>query len=182
MKIVAFAGSTSKKSINKELVNYVVNQIEGHEIKTLDLNEYEMPIYSIDRQLENGFPAEAEAFYKEIKEADGVIISLAEHNGNFAVALKNILDWVSRIEMPYLKDKKILLLSTSPGGYGGGNVMEVGLKYFTHFASGHVVANSTFPSFNDHFKDGEIIHDELKAKIDEKIKAFECALSGVEAF
>jgi len=181
MKIIGFAGSTSKNSINKELVNYALQQIEGHEIKTLDLNDYEMPIYSIDRQLENGFPAEAEAFYKEIKDADGIVISLAEHNGNFAVALKNILDWVSRIEMPYLKDKKILLLSTSPGGYGGGNVMEVALKYFVHFASGEVVAHSTFPSFYDHFKEGQIVNEELKNTIHEKIAAFECALTGVEA-
>ena len=115
MKILAFAGRNSKKSINKELLNYTLNQIENAEIDLVDINDFEMPIYSIDRQLENGFPQEAQDFYNKIKDAEGVVISLAEHNGNFSVALKNILDWVSRIEMPYLKDKKGLLLSTSPG-------------------------------------------------------------------
>lgn len=181
MKILGFAGSNSKNSINKLLLEYTLNKIEGHEIKVLDLNDFEMPIYSIDRQQENGFPKEVEAFHQEIVNADAIVITLAEHNGTFSVALKNILDWVSRIDMSFLKGKKLLLLSTSPGGYGGGNVMEFGLKYFVQFAGGEVVANSTFPSFYDNFKDGEIINDELCAQINEQIEIFKNALVAVEA-
>ncbi|MDM1296944.1 NAD(P)H-dependent oxidoreductase [Empedobacter falsenii] len=181
MKILAFAGSNSKKSINKELLNYTLNQIENAEIDLVDINDFEMPIYSIDRQLENGFPQEAQDFYNKIKDAEGVVISLAEHNGNFSVALKNILDWVSRIEMPYLKDKKVLLLSTSPGAYGGGNVMEVATKYFEMFASGEIVASTTFPSFNDNFQNSEIINEELKNKVLAQVNIFQDALTAVEA-
>lgn len=181
MKIVGFAGSNSKNSINKELLDYALNNINGAEINVLDLNDFEMPIYSIDRQNENGFPKEAQDFHQAIVEADGLVITLAEHNGNFSVALKNILDWVSRIDMAFLKNKKLLVLSTSPGGYGGGNVLEVGLKYFGQFASGEIVESSTFPSFYDNFKAGEIVNDDLKAVIDTKIKTFETALQTVEA-
>jgi chromate reductase, NAD(P)H dehydrogenase (quinone) len=181
MKILAFAGSNSKKSINKELLNYTINQLENVEIDLIDINDYEMPIYSIDRQVENGFPKLAEDFYQKVQEADGIVISLAEHNGNFVVALKNILDWVSRINMAFLKDKKMLLLSTSPGSYGGGNVMEVATKYFGMFASGEIVASSTFPFFNDNFQNGEIVNEELKNTISEKINVFQNALVEVEA-
>lgn len=181
MKILAFAGSNSKKSINKELLNYTLNQIENAEIDLVDINDFEMPIYSNDRQLENGFPQEAQDFYNKIKDAEGVVISLAEHNGNFSVALKNILDWVSRIEMPYLKDKKLLLLSTSPGAYGGGNVMEVATKYFGMFASGEIVASTTFPSFNDNFQNNEIVNEELKNKVLAQVSIFQEALTSVES-
>ena len=181
MKILAFAGSNSKNSINKQLLNYTLGQLENTEIDLVDINDFEMPIYSIDRQLESGFPQLAEDFYKKIKDADGLVITLAEHNGNFTVALKNILDWVSRIEMPYLKDKKILILSTSPGSYGGGNVMEVGLKYFGMFASGEIVASATFPFFNDNFQNNEIVNDELKNTILEKISIFQDSFSEIEA-
>lgn len=54
----------------------------------IDINDFEMPIYSTDRQVENGFPQEAQDFYKKVQDADGLVISLAEHNGNFSVALK----------------------------------------------------------------------------------------------
>ncbi|WP_413531877.1 NADPH-dependent FMN reductase [Empedobacter brevis] len=181
MKILAFAGTNSKNSINKQLLNYTLNQIENAEIDLVDINDYEMPIYSIDRQLENGFPQQAQDFYKKIKDADGIVISLAEHNGNFSVALKNILDWVSRIEMPYLKDKKILLLSTSPGGYGGGNVMEVATKYFEKFASGEIVASTTFPFFNDNFQNEEIVNEELKDKVLTLVNTFKESLAEVKA-
>ncbi len=177
MKILAFAGSNSKKSINKELLNFALKQLKNVDIDLVDINDYEMPIYSIDRQIENGFPKEAEDFYKKIEEADGIVVSLAEHNGNFSVALKNILDWVSRIDMSFLKEKKILLLSTSPGSYGGGNVMEVATKYFSMFAGGEIIASSTFPFFNDNFQNGEITNEELKATILEKIEIFQDALS-----
>lgn len=181
MKILGFAGSNSKNSINKILLDYALGQIEGHDIKVVDLNDYEMPIYSIDRQQENGFPKEAEAFHQEIVNADAIVVTLAEHNGNFSVALKNILDWTSRIDMSFLKGKKMLVLSTSPGGYGGGNVMEVALKYFVHFAGGEVVGSSTFPSFYDNLKDGEIVNEELKATVTAQIEAFKNALVAVEA-
>ncbi|GEM50229.1 NAD(P)H-dependent oxidoreductase [Empedobacter brevis] len=180
MKILAFAGSNSKTSINKQLLNYTLNQIENAEIDLVDINDFEMPIYSIDRQLENGFPQEAHDFHQKIQAADGLVISLAEHNGNFSVALKNILDWVSRIDMPYLKDKKLLLLSTSPGAYGGGNVMEVATKYFGMFASGEVVASATFPSFNDNFQNNEIVNEELKNKVLTQVNTFQKALAAVE--
>ena len=173
MKILAFAGSNSKNSINKELLNYTLGKLENVEIELVDINDFEMPIYSIDRQIENGFPELAVDFHKKVEAADGLIISLAEHNGNFSVALKNILDWVSRIDMAFLKEKKLLLLSTSPGSYGGGNVMEVATKYFGMFASGEIIASSTFPFFNDNFKNGEITNEELKNTIAEKIEIFQ---------
>ena len=83
--------------------------------------------------------SEDQIILEEIKAADGVVVSLAEHNLNFTTAFKNVLDWVSRIDMQFLLGKKLLVLSTSPGGFGGGNVMEIGLKYFG-FAGGEVVA------------------------------------------
>lgn len=181
MKILAFAGSNSKNSINKQLINYTVNTIKNNEVKVVDINDYEMPIYSIDRQEETGFPQQAVDFHQEIVNADAIVVSLAEHNGNFSVALKNILDWVSRIDMSFLKNKKMLVLATSPGGYGGGNVLEVASKYFSHFAGGEIVASSTFPSFYDNFKDGEIVNEELKTKIDELIAQLEASLIPVEA-
>lgn len=173
MKILAFAGSNSKNSINKELLNYTLGKLENAEINVVDINDYEMPIYSIDRQIANGFPELAVDFHKQVEAADGLVITLAEHNGNFSVALKNILDWVSRIDMAFLKEKKLLLLSTSPGSYGGGNVMEVATKYFGMFASGEIIASTTFPFFNDNFKDGEIVSEEYKNIIAEKIEIFQ---------
>lgn len=45
-KILAFAGSNSSNSINKQLVEYAATLQEG--IDVIDLRDYDAPIYSID--------------------------------------------------------------------------------------------------------------------------------------
>ena len=87
-KIIAFAGSSSKTSINKQLAIYAVNQFENASVEVLDLNDYEMPVFSVDKEKENGIHALATDFYEKIGSADLLVISFAEHNGNFSAALK----------------------------------------------------------------------------------------------
>lgn len=47
-KIIAFGASSSKNSINKQLATYAASQFENADVEVLDLNEYEMPIFSLD--------------------------------------------------------------------------------------------------------------------------------------
>ena len=55
-KIVAFGASSSSNSINKKLATYAAQQIKNSNIKILDLNNFEMPIYSEDYERLNGIP------------------------------------------------------------------------------------------------------------------------------
>lgn len=93
----------------------------GVDTKPLDLNDYEMPIYSPERQAA-GFPPQAQAFFAKIGNADALIISLAEYNGSNSVAFKNIFDWCSRIKMAMFQKKPMLLMATPPGPGGGQHV------------------------------------------------------------
>ena len=97
-KIVAFGASSSSNSINKRLATYAAQQIQNSNVVILDLNNFEMPIYSEDFERLNGIPKEAYDFKEIIKEVDGIIISFAEHNGAYTAAFKNIFDWISRID------------------------------------------------------------------------------------
>ena len=51
-QIVAFGASSSKKSINKDLASYAASVIEDANVLILDLNDFEMPIYSIDYEID----------------------------------------------------------------------------------------------------------------------------------
>ncbi len=123
-KILAFGASNSKNSINKKFATFAANQIADAEITLLDLNDFEMPIYSIDREQEGGVPNLAKQFKSHIQNADGIIVSLAEHNGSFTTAYKNIYDWMSRLEGSVWEQQTMFLLSTSPGGRGGKTVLD----------------------------------------------------------
>ncbi len=102
MKIFAFAGSNSSTSINKQLVKFVLKSFEGHEINLIDLNDYNMPVFSVDLE-KNGFPQEAQLFLDHIASSDIIICSLAENNRSYSVAFKNVFDWASRINVKVSK-------------------------------------------------------------------------------
>ena len=123
-KIVAFGASSSSNSINKKLATFAANKIPNSQAIILDLNDFEMPIYSEDRDKINGIPEKAYEFKKILKNADGIIISFAEHNGSYTSAFKNIFDWISRIEKIVWCGKPMLLLSVSDGERGAKLVLE----------------------------------------------------------
>ena len=90
-KIIAFGASSSKNSINKKLASFVANKITTQEVIILDLNDFEMPIYSEDRHAEEGIPQKALEFKKIINESKGLVISLAEHNGSYTCSIQKYL-------------------------------------------------------------------------------------------
>ena len=174
-KVIALAGSNSKNSINKKLATFAASLLKSNEFKVLDLNDYELPLYSIDVEVENEFPEAAINFNNELAESDAVIISLAEHNGSYTVAFKNLLDWVSRKDKTVFKNKPVLVLATSPGGRGGATVLNTALNSFPHFGA-DIKGSFSLPSFNDNFKEDKIVDSDLLNQLSEAVKNLESAL------
>lgn len=164
-KIIAFGASSSKQSINKQLATYTANQFQNASVEILDLNDYEMPVFSVDKEKENGIHPLAQEFYDKLGIADLIIISFAEHNGNYSTAFKNILDWTSRINAKTFQEKPMLLLATSPGARGGSSVLEIANKRFP-FQGGIVKGSFSLPSFYENF-DAEkgITKEDLKNQL-----------------
>ncbi len=69
MKIVAFGASTSSTSINKTLATYAAQQVEGAKVSVLDLNNYNVPMFSEDKEKEIGQAEGAIAFLRELEQA-----------------------------------------------------------------------------------------------------------------
>lgn len=175
-KILAFGASSSKHSINKKFATYAANQLKDAEITILDLNDFEMPIYSIDKEQAGGIPDLAKQFKKHIQATDGIIVSFAEHNGAYTAAYKNIYDWMSRLEGSVWGEKTMILLSTSPGGRGGKTVLEIAFNAYSR-GNKNVVAHFSLPSFGKNFSEEDGIMDaELLAGFKEQLGAFEGAL------
>lgn len=164
-QLLAFGASSSKTSINKQLASYAAGLFENTTTTLLDLNDYEMPIYSIDKEKEQGIPELAHDFYAKIGLSDLVVISFAEHNGSYSSAFKNILDWISRINGKTFQEKPVFLLATSPGARGGSSVLEMANKRFP-FQGAVVKGSFSLPSFNDNF-DAEkgITNEDLKKEL-----------------
>ncbi len=171
MKIVGFAGSNSSTSINKKLVIYVSSLFSNVEVEILDLNDYELPLFGVDIEKEIGQPELATQFLQKMNSADLLVVSLAENNGNYSVAFKNIFDWASRQEKNVFQEKDMLLMATSPGGRGGASVLEIAKNSFPRYGA-NILATFSLPKFYENFdvENNSILNSELKNEIIEIVK------------
>jgi NAD(P)H-dependent FMN reductase len=174
MKLLAFAGSSSKQSINKKLATYAAGLFENVETEILDLNDYELPLFSVDKEKLIGQPPIAKQFYEKIEQADVLVISVAEHNAGMTAAFKNIYDWASRQKKLVFDNKPLLLMSTSPGGYGGRNALEAAQLSLKRYG-GNIRATFSLPSFNENFDvaASKISNPELDAELKSVIRNFD---------
>ncbi len=178
MKIIAFAASSSRQSINKQLVSYAASLLEGIEIEILDLNDYELPLFSVDREAQLGQPQLAKDFLQKIAASQGLMISFAEHNSTYAAAYKNLFDWCSRIDKKVFADKPAVFLAASPGGRGGASVLGEALASAGRFGA-HVVASLSVPNFTDNFDSAAAVltHAELNQQLVVAVAALQAALA-----
>ncbi len=171
-KIVAFGASSSKTSMNKKLANFTANQVPNAAVNLLDLNDYEMPIYSIDKEMESGIHPLSTKFREQLHAADGIVISFAEHNGAYSSAFKNIFDWISRGGPNIWGNKPMFLLSTSPGPRGGQSVLELAVGKLSRMNTNDVQQFS-LPEFEKNFStDSGITDDALRQKFEGILDAF----------
>ena len=173
MKIIAFGGSPSKNSINKKLATYAASLFENADVEILDLNDFQMPLFSVDIEKEIGQHPLAQAFLDKIASADILVVSLAENNGNYSAAFKNVFDWCSRINGKVFQQKSMLLMATSDGKRGGASVLEIAKNAFPRYGA-DIKATFSLPSFNDNFdvEKGKISNVELDTQLKEIIKDF----------
>lgn len=169
-RIIAFAASSSSRSINRQLVTYAAGLITWADVDILDLNDYELPLFSADREDELGQPKLAQEFLEKITNSAGIVISFAEHNGCYSAAYKNIYDWVSRIKPKVYQDKPMVLLATSPGGRGGKSVLELASSQIPRFG-GEVIASISVPSFAENFDSdkGTVINTDIAVRIQQAV-------------
>jgi NAD(P)H-dependent FMN reductase len=181
--ILAFAASNSADSINKRLASHAAHVMKSEletpiNVELLDLNDFEMPIYSPEREKEHGVPQLAQEFYARIGTADGLIISYAEHNGNFTVAYKNIFDWCSRSNQKVFQDKPQVVLSTSPGKGGGARVLSLALESAPYFGA-DIKGSLSVPSFSENYnKEADrLVEPELASSLRAALLKLKAAIS-----
>jgi chromate reductase len=170
--IIAFAGSNSKTSINKQLITFAGSLVEKTSVEVLDLNDYDVPTYSVNLEQEAGLPEKAERLLDKIKTSDGLILSLAEHNGAYSAVFKSLFDWMSRIDVKLFNKKPMLLMSTSPGPRGAQTVFEIAENRFPNHDA-HIVSKFRLPSFNENFNEGKVVNPQFLEELKSSVQTLE---------
>lgn len=167
MKITAFGASYSRTSINRQWAEFVSVQIPGdHSLRVLDLNDYDLPVYTVEREKELGIPASVGQFVDELNAADLLVVSFAEYNGTYTAGFKNLFDWASRHQLKMFENKPMILLAAAPGPRGGAMVLQTAVERFPRHGA-RVIGSMALPRFKETFNlEQGLVDPELRKELD----------------
>ncbi|MGB7841649.1 MAG: NAD(P)H-dependent oxidoreductase [Salinimicrobium sp.] len=171
-KILAFTGSNSPTSVNHQLLLNVTRRITEHEVELLQLKELEIPIYSIEIE-KQGIPQDVKFLYEKIQNNSALIISVNEYNGNVSGFFKNIIDWLSRVDRRFLQQKKLFLMSTSPGERGGASALEYCKNQLPRMGA-EILESFSLPQFYENFdlEKAELVNEIFERGVADVVSSF----------
>lgn len=114
--LLGISGSLRQDATNRKLIREAARLFGPARWSEADLH---LPLYDGDAEAESGIPAAVVALADQIAAADAVVISTPEYNKGPSGALKNALDWVSRVEGNPWQDKPVAVMSAAAGRAGG---------------------------------------------------------------
>ncbi len=111
-KYVGICGSLRKNSRNMGMLRCASEVMpEGTALEIIDITE--IPLYREDMAK----PDSVKLLAEKVREADGLVLAVAEYNYSYAPALKNALDWLSREKGELLAGKTCAMMGAA-GGMG----------------------------------------------------------------
>lgn len=171
MNIVGIVGSLREGSYNKMVMDYIVEEFgEKYGIREVSIGD--LPLFNQGKEREKN---EAVEFLRDkIRQADGVIFVTPEHNSSVPAALKNAIDWMSRVD-PVLVRKPVMILGASIGFLGSVKAQlhlreilnTVGLESLIEPANEVVIGN-----IQDKVNGGTLVDEGTKGFINDKIEGF----------
>jgi chromate reductase len=183
LEILVICGSLRKGSYNAALAR-ALPELAPPGMTFVAAPPYEtMPMYNHDMQEASGFPPAAEALAAAIRAADGVIIVSPEYNWTIPGALKNAIDWVSRMKDQPFVEKPVALQSCSQGPLGGSRMqyhMRMSLVYLKAFAFGtpEVIVANAQSKFD---KDMKLVDEPTRTFVGQQLAGFAKFIARVKA-
>lgn len=114
--LLGISGSLRGDATNRKLLREAARVFGDCTYIEGDLN---MPLYDSDVESADGIPQAAQTLGAQIAQADAVLVSTPEYNKGPSGALKNALDWVSRVKGGPWAGKPVAVMSSAAGRAGG---------------------------------------------------------------
>lgn len=170
--LVAFTGSTRSASFHTRIVHAMAGLAPADtRIALFDLSD--VPFYNQDLE-GDALPESVKALRAAVVEADGLIFAAPEYNGSYSALTKNTVDWLSRpMGQGVLKDKKVVVVSVTPGPGGGKRVTEQ-LVALLGFFGNTVVSTVNAPTVHERFdaSTNVVTDEELATQLRQALASF----------
>jgi chromate reductase len=183
MNILTICGSLRKGSFNRMLMN-ALPALSPSGMRFKDAPAFDgFPLYNADLHADGTFPPPVTALADAIRAADGVIIVTPEYNYSIPGALKNAIDWVSRLKDQPFKDKAVAIQSASMGPLGGSRMqyhLRMSMVFLGAFSfnTPEIFVGQAQNKFNDK---GELTDNVTRDFIKKQLESFEKFVERVKA-
>lgn len=175
LNVLVVCGSLRKGSYNAALAR-ALPSLAPPELSFTPAPPFaDFPHYNADMQTASGFPDDVNAWASAVRAADGVIIVSPEYNWSIPGALKNAIDWVSRMKDQPFKDKPVALQSASPGQLGAARMqyhLRMVLTSVDAFIFGRPEVFVNFVAKKIDEKTGELTDEPTKDIIKQQLAGF----------
>ena len=128
--LLGISGSLRAGATNRKLLREAARLFGPCTYVEADLH---MPVYDGDLEEAEGIPEAAVTLSDQIMTADAVLISTPEYNKGPSGALKNALDWVSRVKGSPWAGKPVAVMSAAAGRAGGERAQLILRTYMVPF-------------------------------------------------
>lgn len=172
IKLLALAGSTRTDSLNKRLLQAVVDLVpDGDaEVNLIDLRDYPLPLFDGDLEVQEGIPDNAMTLKQLFLDADALLISTPEYNTSLPAVLKNAIDWISRPVpdqswLAGISGQVVGAMSASPGSTGGMSALAHLRQMFTNLGALVVPGFTACPNAGEAFNDDGSLANEAQRAV-----------------
>ena len=184
INVLMICGSLRKGSFNRALMNTLPGLVPSGMALVEAPSFRGFPLYDADLQASAGVPADVTALAEAIRAADGVIIISPEYNWSIPGALKNALDWVSRVNDQPFKEKPVAIQSATGGQLGGARMqyhLRMALTFLNAFVFGtpEVFVGSAQTKFDQ--KTLELKDEPTRKVIAQQLAAFATFIARMKA-
>jgi NAD(P)H-dependent FMN reductase len=177
-RVLVFAGSARRESLNKKLSQVAARQAEkaGLAVTWIDLRDYPLPLYDGDLEAEHGIPDNARKLRDLFLSHQGLIVASPEYNSFITPLLKNTLDWISRRDgaidgLTAFRNKVGLVLSASPGAFGGMRSLALIRQLLSHLGVTVLPEQLALPRAHEAFADDGSLKDaQMLQRLDDMVQ------------
>jgi chromate reductase len=155
-KILIIPGSLRTGSRNAKLAAVAADAFvqAGLDVTRISLGDFALPIYDGDLQAKSGVPKNAINLKRMMAAHHGILLVTPEYNSSVPALVKNIIDWVSRVQEPnesrgqVFHERAFAIASASEGRLGGTRALAA-LRLILSACQATVIPNQLALSFAD---------------------------------
>lgn len=170
-QILGLCGSLRSGSFNRQLLATACD-IAKQQDANIEVGDFrDFPLYDADIQ-QQGFPAAVTRLADQVQKADAILFVSPEYNYSIPGALKNAIDWLSRMTPQPFAGKPVAIMGTSPGMIGTAR-MQYHLRQVMVFLDAHPLNKPEvmIGAFAGKYADGQLIDDKGREMVERQLAA-----------